>query len=161
MDFQVGDIVTILCEEGSEFCGKQARVVQIKKDGHKDGPIGVNFPKWYGLLEKQFFDSTFTPDTVVRYKTGELRKDDCWKQPTNDCSVMARLLFGDEMWHSIFAPDEPFIPNDSICMHKGCNEKATLVIYVNLWGVVYIIYVCPSHTEGHGLCGETWPFKED
>lgn len=49
-------------------------------------------------------------------------------------------------------------PNEYLCEIDGCNNRASQTCLYNVWGTVFVHYMCPSCTEKyHGLCGDIQP----
>ena len=144
------DIVTVKDLE-SNLCDKQGRVVQIKCDGHKDGPYLVKF----GRSCKFLFGHRPPKDGIIRFNENELRRDEKW-----DISTWADNLYGNR-WHHVCTLKNPWSTNNE-CMHKDHevkSVKATRRILINCWGSVHEIDACDKHTNLHGMCGENLPFR--
>lgn len=147
----VGNIVTVVHPDWI-FTDKQGVVVEIvENDGNKDGPIGVQFPTWYGRL----FDYPDNPTTVIRFEAEDLQLNESFRKiPLDD---FLKRLFGKMGVWSSWEPTLPLMPGDSDCMYEGCAKKAYFEAWVNVWGAARKFYFCGEHACYHGRCSDDFP----
>lgn len=151
MSLEIGNIVTVVDEELLLY-DKQGEVVDIKNDGHEDGPYCVKF----GASCDHLLTGPRPRNRIVRFSEKELRKDERWEIKT-----WADNLYGD-MWHSAYNLPDPWTAENE-CMHEEHGQtsvKSTVRILVNCWGTVYEMDMCDAHRDLHGKCGEILPIRK-
>jgi len=165
----LGSIVTIRLNPekypNSPFQGKQGEVVLIANDENHDGPIGVSFPDWYEIADRDFFrflrDYGLREKTeVIRFEGNELEIEADWRQPEISDERLCDLLFDQSMWHTRRVLRRLFIPGFYECMYEECEKKAFFRILVNCYGVVVDFDVCPEHAIWHGKSCDGFPAKK-
>ncbi|MEX0918476.1 MAG: hypothetical protein WDZ85_00690 [Candidatus Paceibacterota bacterium] len=152
-NIRVGSIVRVI-NDAFRFFGYQGVVVKIAHDENPDGPVGVQFPTWYGRI----FDYPDPLNSVVRLDVNDLRVEERFDEIPLD--VFLKRLFGRMGVWTVNRPSYPLIPGDTECMHEGCEEKAWFAILVNVFGAVTEFYTCPDHTHYHGVCCDGFPMKK-
>ncbi|MEK7138221.1 MAG: hypothetical protein AAB787_01805 [Patescibacteria group bacterium] len=147
MKLEVGNIVTVTLD--CMFTNKQGEVVAIVDDGDEDGNIDVKF----GSDCDHLFSWNRKGKGALRFKESDLRKD---KDYTME--VKAYHLFGAGMFHHLAPLKHPFSLENK-CMHEKCAESATNRALVNIWGTVCEVDVCKGHSDWHGNCADSFPWK--
>lgn len=142
---EIREIVTCV-DENSLYWKAQGEIVEIRSTEDKYD-IGVKLgPAHSSLLGSRLPDES----DVIYFQEGQLKQDKDWSYENK-----ARKLFG-QMWHHFYQLTEKLDPQ-KICTYKGCEEKNTKRIMVNIWGCVCEFDVCDNHGEFHGKCVDDFP----
>lgn len=150
--FKQGDIVTVMEPESTRH-EEQGRVAEVQLCFWEPPEVLVCFdrerPLSYLTLEPPAIDSRV-------YRPNQLRRDDDWRP-----EVYADRLFRDR-WHHISCHPEALDPAKP-CMHADCPELQAEVVWINIWGSVFNVYVCPGHAKHHRRypCMDSFPFRQN
>lgn len=141
-----------------EWIGMRALIMEICDDNNPDGPIGVVFAPWYDYL----FCDPNTLDCIIRLREENLEIDKPWSLSNKEYFQ----YFIKHQMGSINAlyrtkKEIPFLPGLSNCMIKGCEKKAIVQIYYNVYGTVNEAYVCGDHAHYHGTWTDGLLIKKD
>lgn len=96
---------------------------------------------------------------IINFDIKKLRSIQSIPEFNLDGIEKADLLFG-SMYHS-FNLKGPFAPCLFDCDHRDCKKRATLDIWINIYGTVHNYFVCSDHAEYHGRCSDGMPLKQE
>jgi len=152
----VGDAVTVIGMVGTNSHDMHGLVVSIDEEDHPKGTIRVNFSEQYSEIFA-YTGHGYNPEASMRFKQEDLRKeyqlnweDQAYRDwpPSNDNAHWKHNELG-----------KPFILGETICQCRGCDKKAVIRGYMNIWGNFFSVDFCPECKEkynGHG--SESLPF---
>lgn len=173
-NFYINSIV-LVTNPKSLYYDQQGKVLGFNDDG-KDGMVKV----WFGgeadfcleaqdrmLLEEaknSEWDFCLEPPPTNKIHEEDIRTrsfhpDDlsvcaCWTTKT----LANRYYPGD--WDSCFEPIGLLVPNSKPCEYKGCPEKATKRVVVNLSRHVFQMDVCMNHSYYDKKEIDSFPFRK-
>src|SRR3989344_2099304 len=119
---------------------QQGQVVEIQSTCSENLPFAVlfGFELDYmfsrGLLREEM-------NNIWWFAEGQIAKCPNW-----DLERICNRLFGSSMWHSVPKITRGFDSN-AICEHRDCNERASDLALVNIWGTVCQYCVCLLHLK--------------
>ena len=138
--------IVICVDENSMYFKAQGEIIEIRDIEDKYN-IGIRLgPAHSSLLGYRLPGES----DIIYFQEGQLKQDEDWS-----CENKAKKLFG-ETWHHFYQLTKKLDPQKN-CTYKGCKEKNTERIMVNIWGCVSEFDVCDNHKEFHGKCMDVFP----
>lgn len=147
-----GDIVTDLARD-SVFKGKQGLVINVQLYFWEPPEITVCFDRDFYPYFLETGDETKTVTCICEEE--DLRLDADWEPE----AYAERFFKG--CYHSVSTHKRKLDLN-TLCMVDGCPHTQTTERWINIWGSVFNVYLCPDHA-GHYKkysCMDSFPFRQ-
>lgn len=152
----VEDAVTVIGMVGTDFHDMHGLVVSIDEKDHPGGTIRVNFSEQYYEIFA-YTGNGYSPEASMRFKPEDLKKE--YQLNWEDQAYRDWPPSQDNAHWAHNERKELFVPGETMCQCRDCNEKAVIRGYMNIWGNFFSVDFCLKHKEkynGHG--SESLPF---